>query len=111
MISPTLDPEKLSKKEKIKLIKESDGLLIELLEGEIIEGNLYLRSCTSLTHLPDNLKVEGDLDLYDCTSLTHLPDNFKVEGNLYLYGCASLTHIPDNLKVEGNLSFPEHLKG
>jgi len=36
MISPTLNPTKLSQEEKIKLVRESDGLLIELLEGETI---------------------------------------------------------------------------
>jgi len=110
MISPTLNPNKLSQKEKIKLVQKSDGLLIELLEGETIEGSLHLYDCTSLTHLPDNLKVKGSLYLNICTSLTHLPDNLKVGGNLHLRDCTSLTHLPDNLKVEGNLYLPEHLK-
>ena len=66
-------------------------------------GNLDLRRCTSLTHLPDNLTVNGYLDLDSCTSLTHLPDHLTVKGYLDLDSCTSLTHLPDNLTVEGYL--------
>ena len=101
---PGLDPKTLSLDEKIELIKESDGLLIDLLEGETID-NLYLSWCTSLTHLPDNLKlINGDLDLEECSSLTHLPENLKVNGFLDLDGCTSLTRLPNDLEVGGWLS-------
>jgi len=40
VITPIIDPHKLSIEEKIKLVRDSDGLLIELLEGEVIEGFL-----------------------------------------------------------------------
>ena len=79
VISPEIDPNKLSIEEKIKLVRESDGLLIELLENETIEGSLHLYGCTSLTNLPEGLKVGGSLDLQGCTSLTHLPEGLKVE--------------------------------
>ena len=68
-ITPEIDPHKLSIEAKIKLIKESDGLLIELLENETIEGYLILDGCTSLTHLPDGLRVGGDLYLDRCEKL------------------------------------------
>ena len=83
VISPSIDPHKLSIEDKIRLVRESDGLLVELLEGLEVRGYLNLGGCTSLNHLPDGLKVEGDLDLYGCTSLTHLPDDLEVGGNLY----------------------------
>ena len=114
MIHPTLDPTKLSTEEKIKLVRESDGLLVELLEGLKIGGYLDLSECTSLTHLPDGLEV-GYLYLSGCTSLTHLPDGLKV-GDLDLSECTSLTHLPDGLEVGGDLYLSgctglQHLRG
>jgi len=58
--------------------------LIELLEGEVIEGFLCLYGCTSLTHLPNGLEVGWSLNLDGCTSLTQLPDGLKVGENLHL---------------------------
>ena len=78
MISPTLDPTKLSTKEKIKLVRESDGLLIELLDGLKVERSLYLHGCTSLTHLPDGLEVERNLYLGG-SGLQHLRGK-KIKG-------------------------------
>jgi len=124
------DIEKLSVWDKIKLVRESDGLLIELLKGETID-NLYLVSCVLLKELPENIKVDGDLFLRGCTSLTCLPENLEVGGCLDLDGCIFLTHLPENLrvnnyldlggctslaclpksiKVDGNIYLPEHLK-
>jgi hypothetical protein len=102
---PSFDPHKLSLEDKIKLVQQSDGLLVDILAGCEIR-DLYLRDCTSLIYLPDGLKIGGYLSLSGCTSLTHLPDDPKVEvgGNLYLRGCTSLTHLPDGLKVGGFLS-------
>ena len=122
MISPDLDPYKLSIEDKVKLVQESDGLLIELLENETIK-DLYLEECFSLTHFPDGLSVlrhldlrkcyslthipdglvKGYLYLEECTSLTHLPEGLSVKGNLFLIGCSSLTHLPEGLSVAGNL--------
>ena len=90
VIGPDIDPHTLPLEKKILLVQESDGLLIELLEGEHIEGDLSLYGCTSLTHLPEDLSVEGDLDLGGCSSLTHLPEDLSVGGYLYLGGCSSL---------------------
>ena len=100
---PDFDVDDLSQEEKIELVDESDGLLIDILEGETIMGDLDLRGCTSLTHLPDNLKVLGDMSLDDCTSLTHLPNNLKIDGCLDISGCVSLTHLPDGLQIGENL--------
>ena len=120
---PKLDPHKLSIEDKIELVKQSNGLLVDILPNKVDGGlylggctslthlpdglkvrNLDLRGCTSLTHLPDGLKVDGYLDLRGCTSLTHLPDGLKVSGDLNLWGCTSLTHLPDGLKVDGDLN-------
>ena len=48
---PGFDVNKLNQKEKIQLVRESDGLLIDILKGETITFDLYL-SHTSLAHLP-----------------------------------------------------------
>jgi len=83
----TVDPSKLSQEEKIRLVRESDGFLIDILEGEKIKEDLDLQGCTSLIHLPEGLKVEEDLILWKCTSLTHLPEGLKVGGNVSLQKC------------------------
>ena len=54
------------------------------------EGNLYLRGCTWITALPDNLTVGGYLDLRGCTGITALPDNLTVGGYLDLEGCTGI---------------------
>ena len=115
-ITPDLDPSKLSQKEKMELVRQSDGLLIELFENEKIRGDLYLWRYTSLTHLPDGLEVGGNLYLGRCTSLTHLPEGLKVGGYLCLEKCIFLTHLPKGLKVGGDLILEgctglAHLKG
>jgi len=48
---PGFDINKLNQEEKIQLMRESDGLLIDILKGETITFDLYL-SQTSNTHLP-----------------------------------------------------------
>ena len=72
-------------------------------EGLVVEGDLDLWGCTSLTHLPSGLVVKGWLDLEGCTSLTHLPTGLVVNGSLWLNGCTSLTHLPSGLVVKGYL--------
>ena len=43
-----------------------------LIDGKlVIQGNLNLRDCTSLTSLQNNLTVDRHLDLSSCTSLTN----------------------------------------
>ncbi|WP_066016696.1 NEL-type E3 ubiquitin ligase domain-containing protein [Endozoicomonas atrinae] len=83
-----------------------------------VEGNLFLRGCTGLTALPENLSVGGDLSLYGCTGLTALPENLSVGGDLSLAYCTGLTALPEHLSVGGNLfltgctgltALPEHL--
>ena len=100
---PKIDPSKLSVDDKIQLIHESDGLLVDVLEGLEVEGHLYLYGCTSLTHLPEGLEVGRSLCLDGCTSLTHLPEGLKIERTLDLEGCTSFTHLPEGLKVGGDL--------
>jgi len=98
----TVDPYSLSIEDRVELVRDSDGVLIEFLRGAVVE-DLDLRDCTSLTHLPEGLEVGGDLDLEGCTSLTHLPEGLKVGGDLNLGGCTSLTSLPKGLKVEAYL--------
>jgi hypothetical protein len=77
--------------------------LLQLPKGLSVEGDLNLQGCTSLAHLSDELKVHGNLNLWDCTSLTQLSDGMRVEGNLNARGCTSLTHLAERLNVQGNL--------
>ncbi|MBD3407389.1 MAG: hypothetical protein GF411_14830 [Candidatus Lokiarchaeota archaeon] len=60
ILNPSLDPSKLSVEDKIALVRQSDGLLVDILEGLKIKRDLWLRGCSSLTHLPEGLKV-GDM--------------------------------------------------
>ena len=97
---------------EIELFAEKHNLTVkQLIDGELIQGDLYLRSLTTLpgnttfnvgghldldnlTTLPENttFNVGGYLDL---RSLTTLPGNttFNVGGSLYL---GSLTTLPEN---------------
>jgi hypothetical protein len=112
---PKLDPTKLSLKDKIRLIRQCDGELVDLLKGEKIDGNLYLYNCSSLKELPENLEVGGGLYLGSCSSLVKLPDGLKVGDSLDLINCSSLVKLPDGLSVGGDLylggcsSLPEEL--
>ena len=74
-------------KEFIKLLKENNIAYEITSDGLIVKGNLYLRGCTGLKSLPDNLQVGVSLSLNNCIGLTSLPDNLKVNGILYLQGC------------------------
>ena len=77
---------------EIELFAEKYNLTLkQLIEGELIKGNLDLRS---LTTLPDNTTFNVGCSL-DLDSLTTLPDNttFNVGGYLYL---DSLTTLPEN---------------
>jgi len=97
------NPHDLSINEKIKMVQESDGLLIELLEGETIE-NLYLGWCKSLTHLPNNLKIKQNLTLLGCSSLKHIPDDLEVGGVVMYWG--DLPNI-STFKTEKLVSYDE----
>jgi len=94
----TIDPYTLSVEDRIELVRESDGVLIEFLRGAVVK-DLSLNCCTSLTHLPEGLEVGGYLSLYKCASLTHLPDGLEVGGGLDLSYCTSLTSLPEGLEV------------
>lgn len=101
--NPKCDPTKLSQKKKIDLVKKYPEL-IDILEGEKIEGSLDLGGL-SITHLPKGLEVSKYLDLYGCTSLIHLPEGLKVGYYLDLEGCTSLTYLPEGLEI-GDSKFP-----
>ncbi|MBD3404839.1 MAG: hypothetical protein GF411_01730, partial [Candidatus Lokiarchaeota archaeon] len=62
ILNPKLDPSKLSIEDKIELVIQSDGLLVDILpEGLEVGGYLNLYGCSSLTHLPKGLEVGGYL--------------------------------------------------
>ncbi|MBD3407387.1 MAG: hypothetical protein GF411_14820 [Candidatus Lokiarchaeota archaeon] len=103
ILNPSLDPSKLSIKEKIELVRQSDGLLVDILPEGLKICDLDLERCSSLTHLPEGLWVGMNLYLSGCSSLTHLPEGLEVGRSLYLNGCSSLTHFPEGLKVGRNL--------
>lgn len=73
-------------------------------------GSLYLRGCTGLTSLPENLTVGGWLYLSGCTGLTdkraerkkvkHLSDGDMVPGR-FIYCDGILTHIRGMKRVNG----------
>ena len=107
---PGFDINNLSQEEKIQLVRESDGLMIDILEGETICKSLNLMHCTSLTHLPNNLVVKENLYLHGCISITHLPSDLEVGLHLYVWDCTSLKEIPKTIKVGGHIYVPEHLK-
>jgi hypothetical protein len=115
LADPNLDPSKLPIKDKIKLIKQCDGELVDLLRGERIDRSLYLYHCSSLRELPDGLEVGGHFDLTGCISLIKLSDGLKVGWTLWLTNCSSLRELPVDLEVGGNLwlsgcsSLPEEL--
>lgn len=120
MLPPNLDPYQLSVENKIKLVQDSDGLLVELLEG-LQTIFLELNWCSSLTHLPEGLKIKylclnwcaslvrlpeklqtHELRLMGCTSLVCLPKGLQTD-YLYLNGCTSLRDLPQDLKVNNIL--------
>ena len=77
---------------EIELFAEKHNLTVkQLIDGELIQGDLYL---DSLTTLPENTTFNVGGSLY-LRSLTTLPENttFNVGGYLYLY---SLTTLPEN---------------
>ena len=82
--NPDFNLNSLKQWEKIKLVHESNGELIDLLEGETVEEHLSLSGCTSLTHLPKGLKIKEHLFLRYCIALTHLPEDLEVGGRTFL---------------------------
>ncbi|MBD3407388.1 MAG: hypothetical protein GF411_14825 [Candidatus Lokiarchaeota archaeon] len=104
ILNPSLDPSKLSVEEKIELVRQSDGLLVDILpEGLKVGGDLWLNECSSLISLPEGLKIKGNLDLRGCSSLISLPEGLEVGGSLYLDECSSLISLPEGLKIRGDL--------
>ena len=77
--------------------------LTTLPQGLTVGGDLDLNGCTSLTTLPQGLTVGGDLNLFGCTGLTTLPQGLHVGGHLYLKECTGLTTLPQDLHVGGHL--------
>jgi hypothetical protein len=75
-----------------------------------VKGILFLKNCTKLKKLPDNLKVEVDLSLYGCSELKELPKNLFVGEVLDIIDCTALERLPDDLKVDGYLYASKNLK-
>ncbi|GBG28338.1 Tubulin beta chain [Hondaea fermentalgiana] len=67
----------------------------------LVEGNLVLIECISLTSLPEGLTVKGDLVLHGCTALEALPEDLTVTGNILAINCRSLRTVPASLRCLG----------
>lgn len=108
LCDPDIDPMALSLAEKMHLVKASDGLLVDLLEGCDLSGlNLWLENCESLTHLPEGLTT-NILSLTGCSVLEKLPERLEVRVWLDLKGCVSLPYkkrrdLPKGVKVKGQV--------
>ena len=50
-------------------------------EGLTVDEDLYLRGCTGLKSLPDNLQVKGCLYLRGCTLYTFDESKLKITGD------------------------------
>lgn len=103
LANPLMDPVNLPIDEKIRLIRQTDGLMIDLLKDEKIEVSIWLDDCHSLTHLPKELKTTRDLHLDNCSALVTLPEGLKVDGYLWLRNCTSLAYLPIGLEVKKDL--------
>lgn len=94
-----IDPMTLSVEEKIELVKESDGLLIELLEN--VKTESIDLSNINITYLPDGLEVKH-LGLNNCKKLEFIPESVKVTGTMFIYGCVSLMSLPKSIEDAEN---------
>lgn len=77
LLGPRLRPGKLSLKEKLEFVRESDGLLINISgKNEFVDGDMEFYGCKLLRYLPDGLEVAGALDLQDCALPLRLPKSW-----------------------------------
>jgi len=90
----TMDPANLSSSEKLRLVNESEGMLVEILAGETVFGSLHLQD-SDIDALPEDMTIEGSLYLENMPNLRHLPESLQVEGGIYLHKMANFTHLPD----------------
>lgn len=82
---------------------DTDGLIENLPNDLIVDGQVFLQECTQLRSLPDWTST-GSLNLHTCISLASLPETLSlIQGDLILDGCSSLVSLPDNLTVDGSL--------
>jgi len=98
-----IDPYTLSIEDRIELVIESKGALVEFLKNSTFI-NLQLLFCEALEYLPKSIEVRGYIDLEGCSSISHFPSHLKhVKGFLCLEGCSSLKSLPKNLTINGSL--------
>jgi len=99
-IGPTTNPEKLPVEERVRLVIESEGLLIDLLAHTECQPNLVLECLRYLTHLPPGLYVRGALLLTGCEALLEIPQDLRVENTLDLTNCYALRRLPEGLHIK-----------
>lgn len=67
----------------------------------MIKTSAWLRDCTSLQDIPNDLKADY-LDLSGCTALQAIPEGVEI-GSLTLVNCPALVSLLDKLHLEGSL--------
>jgi len=87
---------------------------LESLPRHLVVGlDLYIKSCSKLSHLPsfvgpkgsenDGAKVARDVSLICCPQLSVLPNNMNVGGTLSIQYCGMLTSLSKGIHVQGDL--------
>jgi len=100
---PGLDPCKLCVRDRIKIVRESNGLLACLLEGVRIEGRLVLGHLSQMTAIPSGLRVERDLTIAHCPNLVEIGPGLHVGGHFYLDSCLRIPGLYHSAFIGGNL--------
>lgn len=99
-LSPDIDIYSLPVEDKLQLVQESDGLLIDLLENEYVEyaDFSYL---DNLTHLPNGFSCRY-LNLQCCNNVSSIPDDLIVENIAYLSPCLLHLSVKFNAIIDGS---------
>ena len=72
--------------------------------GLVVDGNLDLTGCTSVTGLPEGMIIKGSASLSGCINLEKIPEGLTVGGALWLDSCVQLKFLPANLTIGTGLS-------
>ena len=75
--------------------------IFQILQQEVIEGDLDLKDLNFITNLGNVKLVKGNLDLEN-SSITSLSEGLKIEGYLNLTN-TKITSLPEGLEVKGSL--------
>jgi len=89
----TMDPDTVTTKDKLEMVKESEGLYINILEGAELE-ELVLLDLPQLRELPKGLRARSII-ISDCENLKLIPNETIVGLEvLSITRCHSLKEIP-----------------